>query len=229
MPEKRTIEGFEMNQKNKGDGLQMLKGAEEESVAVVFFDPQYRGILDHQHYGNEGVTRGKARCSLTQMDEETIASFIKEIDRVLKPSGHLFLWVDKYHLCEGIDKWIIGTSLQKVDLIIWDKKRISMGARSRYRAEYLIVLQKAPLKAKGIWTDHGIPDVWAEKVVKTHPHSKPVDLQKRLILATTCEGDLVLDPAAGGYSVMEACRGTGRDFLGCDIEFGPEEDSEKTA
>ena len=95
-----------------------------------------------------------------------------------------------------------------------------MGYRSRRKSEYLIVLQKTPVRAKGCWNDHGIPDVWGEKVEKTHPHSKPIELQKRLIEATTWEGDYVLDPAAGGYSVFEACKQCGRNFIGGDVEYG---------
>ena len=76
------------------------------------------------------------------------------------------------------------------------------------------------LDAKGCWLLHNIPDVWQEKIVKTHPHAKPLELQKQLILATTQPGDTVLDPAAGGYSVLEACRQTGRDFIGGDIAYG---------
>ena len=30
----------------------------------------------------------------------------------------------------------------------------------------------------------------------------------------------VCDPASGGYSVFQACLETGRNFIGCDIEFG---------
>ena len=41
-----------------------------------------------------------------------------------------------------------------------------------------------------------------------------------MILATTDIGDLVCDPAAGGYSVLEACRETDRNFIGGDITFG---------
>ena len=59
-----------------------------------------------------------------------------------------------------------------------------------------------------------------EKVVKTHPHSKPIELQKQLILATTAEGDWILDPASGGYSVLNACEGLNRNFIGGDIEYG---------
>ena len=151
------------------------------------------------------------------MDEQTIILFIKEISRVLKNSGHLFLWVDKFHLCTGINKWHEETQLNIVDMIVWDKCKIGMGYRSRRKSEYLIVLQKNPIRAKGCWSDHSIPDVWQENVKKTHPHSKPIELQKRLILATTNEDDYILDPASGGYSVLEACKDTGRNFIGCDL------------
>lgn len=207
------------NRKNMADGLQLMGYLEDKSVSVCFFDPQYRGVLDKLNYGNEGVGRGNARCSLPQMDENTIIRFIAEIDRVLKPSGHLFLWVDKFHLCTGVSKWFAGTQLNLVDMVVWDKGKIGMGYRTRRKSEYLVILQKSPVRAKGCWKDHSIPDVWVEKTVKNHPHSKPVDLQRRLILATTNSGDIVLDPASGGFSVLEACRGTGADFIGCDIRY----------
>lgn len=211
---------YRMNYKNMADGLNLMACINEKSIATAFFDPQYRGVLDKLKYGNEGKARGKARCSLQQMDEETIIKFIREIDRTLKDSGHLFLWIDKFHLCQGVLSWIADTNLNLVDMIVWDKGKIGMGYRTRRRSEYLIVLQKSPVKAKTCWTDHAIPDVWEEGAVKTHPHSKPVELQRRLIAATTKEGDVVLDPAAGGFSVLEACKMAGRDFVGGDIEYG---------
>ena len=67
-----------------------------------------------------------------------------------------------------------------------------------------MILQKKPIKAKECWTDHSIPDVWQEDKPKTHPHSKPIELQRRLISATTIDGDVVLDPASGAFSVFEA-------------------------
>lgn len=96
---------IQINKKNKIDGEELLKTVCDGVVATVFFDPQYRGVLDKMHYGNEGA-RQSQRVSLPQMDEETIKSFIKEIYRVLRPSGYLFLWVDKFHLCQGINEWI---------------------------------------------------------------------------------------------------------------------------
>lgn len=208
------------NYKNKIDGLSLLNNVKDNSIATAFFDPQYRGVLDKLKYGNEGKGRGKARSELKQMDEETIINFIEEIDRVLKDSGHLFLWVDKFHLCQGISNWFKNTNLNLVDMIVWDKGKIGMGYRTRRKSEYHIVLQKTLIKAKGYWNDHAIPDVWWEKTQKIHPHSKPIDLQRRLILATTNEGDVVLDPASGGYSVFEACKLANRVFLGGDISFG---------
>lgn len=211
---------YALNRKQKADGLDLLSDINDDQVSVAVFDPQYRGILDKLKYGNEGQNRAQARCSLTQMDDHTIKCFIKEIDRVLTPSGHLFLWVDKYHLCEGVSKWFEGTNLHRVDMITWNKQRMGMGHRSRCQSEYLLIFQKAPVRARGCWTDHSIPDVWNEKKPTDHTHSKPVELQKRLIAATTQDGDIVLDPASGGYSVLTACRLIERDFIGCDIEFG---------
>lgn len=211
---------YSLNKKNKADGLDLLATLNDKTIAAVFFDPQYRGILDKLNYGNEGKLRGKARCSLTQMPEEVIISFINEISRVLKDSGHLFLWIDKYHLCQGVLSWFSKTDLNLVDLIVWDKDRIGMGYRTRRKSEYLLVFQKEPIKAKGCWNNHSIPDVWKEKVSKSHPHSKPIELQRILIEATTTPKDIILDPASGGYSVFEACEKADRDFLGCDVEFG---------
>lgn len=212
---------IKINHKNKIDGVELLKQIKDNSLKVVFFDPQYRGVLDKMKYGNEGKGRGKDRCELTQMTEDVIASFLKEIERVLMPDGYLFLWVDKFHLVEGVKSWFKDLkTLDTVDLITWNKQRIGMGYRTRRKSEYLVIIQKEPRHAKATWTIKNIPDVWDESIKKVHPHSKPLELQKQLILATTNDGDLVCDPASGGYSVFEACKETGRIFIGGDIEFG---------
>lgn len=211
---------IKINFKNRVDGLTLLHDVLPNSIKTAFFDPQYRGVLDKLKYGNEGVQRGKARHDLPQMSEKIIVEFILELNRVLQPSGHLFLWVDKFHLCQGVLEWFEKTDFNLVDMIVWDKDKIGMGYRSRRKSEYLIVLQKKPVRAKDVWKDHSIPDVWIEKTVKTHPHSKPVNLQKALIEATTSENDYVLDPASGGYSVYEACKLSNRNFIGGDLQYG---------
>ena len=215
-PEVRLPRGFALNERNQAEGLQLLCALQPDSFPLCIFDPQYRGVLDKQKYGNEG-SRQKERSFLPQMQEEQIISFLKEIDRILMPSGHLLLWMDKFHLCTGIGHWLAGTGLKTVDLIVWNKMRIGMGYRTRRISEYCLVAQKAPLRAKGVWMAHDIPDVVLEKLESKFTHAKPINLQARLIEALTNAGDVVIDPAAGSYSVLEACRRTGRQFLGCDI------------
>lgn len=208
-----------LNKRNKSEGLKFLKKIPDGSITTSFFDPQYRGILDKMGYGNEGVTRGRKRSELPQMTEDIILKFIDEIERVLIPSGHLFLWIDKFHLLNRWQDWSQDIDLETVDMVVWDKGKIGMGYRTRRCTEYLIVLQKLPKKAKNVWRDHSIRDMQTEKLVHrdSHTHSKPVKLQSRLIDAVTPKKGIILDPAAGSFSVMESALSIKRNFLGCDI------------
>jgi site-specific DNA-methyltransferase (adenine-specific) len=154
------------------------------------------------------------------MDVDVITRFLGDIERVLIPSGHLMLWVDKFILGTGINTLLEGRIFKVVDLITWDKQRMGMGYRTRRYSEHLVIVQKPPIRAKGVWQIHDIPDVWSEKIEngdRNHTHAKPILLQKRLIEAVTNVGDIVVDPAAGGYSVMTAALETKRHFLGCDL------------
>ena len=207
-----------INDINILNGLELLNSINDSVITASFFDPQYRGIMEKMRYGNEGA-RQKERAELKQMGEELIQEFIEEISRVLQPSGHLFLWIDKFHLCEGTSHWFKKTDFSIVDLITWDKGKIGMGYRTRRKSEYLLILQKVPLRAKGVWSKHDIPDVWTEKIVgKKHPHQKPIALQTNLIASVSSENDYILDPCAGSYTVLEACKELKRNFIGSDLK-----------
>ena len=211
---------LKLNVRQKMDGLKMLKLLDDKSIPLVFFDPQYRSVMDKQKYGNEGENRGKKRSELPQQTNAQIKKFLQEIERVLIPSGHLMLWIDKFILVSGIHSILEGCSLQLVDMITWNKDRMGMGYRSRRFSEHLLILQKPPVRAKGIWIVHNIPDVWKEKIEngdRNHTHAKPVKLQEQLIKATTDKDDIIVDPSAGGYSVMKSALNVERNFLGCDI------------
>lgn len=219
MPEIELPSHVIPNTRLKMDGIELLNSLPCGTVPVIFFDPQYRGILDKMSYGNEGKGRGKRRSALMQMPEEMIKDFFHKINDVLMPSGHLFLWIDKFHLCQGFAEWASGTDLEVVDLITWDKARMGMGYRTRRVSEYCAVLQKLPKRAKGVWKIHNIPDTWREPVKnKTHAHQKPLELQRRLILAVSNKGDYIVDPAAGSFSVLDAASLEDRNFIGCDLE-----------
>ena len=217
-PAVQIPEDLTLNTKLQMDGLELMRKLLDNTVSIAFFDPQFRGVYDKMNYGNEDTSRNNARVKLPQMSEQLIVEFVREISRILIPSGHLFLWMDKFHLCSDFQNWNDGTQLSVVDMLTWNKEKIGLGYRTRHTSEFCVILQKEPRRAKGVWTLRNIPDVWQERIPKkTHPHNKPIDLQGELIEAVSSQGDLVVDPAAGSFSVLEACRIRGRNFLGCDI------------
>lgn len=208
---------LQRNARNKVDGRALLAGIADSTAACVFLDPQYRGVLDKQKYGNEGVRQAR-RADLPQMGDDAIRWFVRESVRVVRPTGHVFLWVDKFTLGEGRHlRWKHLLPVSTVDLLFWSTLRFGMGKRSRTSTEVVVVLQKHPVRAD-VWTDHRIRDSWPEHSDATiHPHAKPHQLTERLIRAVTKRGDLVVDPCAGGYGVLEACVASGREFFGGDL------------
>jgi site-specific DNA-methyltransferase (adenine-specific) len=216
-----------LNKKLCMDGLELLGKLKSESIDACFFDPQYRGIMDRLDYGNEG-SRQKGRALLQQMDASIILKFLLEITRVLKPSSYLFLWIDKFILCEASHKlWFSPINMDSskpvmnvVDMMTWNKGSFGMGYRLRKSSEYLLVIQKSPKMIKS-WKDKSIKDVWSEKIEHPrlgHPHKKPIGLITRLIKSVTNEKDLIGDFCAGSFSTFDACKLSNRNFIGCDIE-----------
>jgi site-specific DNA-methyltransferase (adenine-specific) len=213
---------FPSHDAQRGDALALLRSLPSGTTPLIFFDPQHRGVLDKLKFGNEGA-RQKGRARLPAMTESYIDDVCREVARVLAPSGYLMRWTDTFHLCEG-DHLRIADVIKCVDLIAWDSLRIGNGYRSRRRGDYVVVLQKQPIKARATWRDHAIPSRWPEKVDrKLHPHIKPSGLIARLIAATTALGDLVVDPAAGSFVVMRAAHALRRNFVGCDLVLPAEE------
>ena len=213
---RRMSASYRRNTVQRGDARGLLQSLPDGCTPLVFFDPQHRENLDKLKYGNEGA-RQKERCLLPAMSTDYIDGCCHEAARTLLPSGYLMLWQNAFGLVQG-HHLRLADVLQCVDLIAWDNQHLGMGYRSRRRGDYLIVLQRPPVKAKATWRDHAIPDRWAEKIDrKIHPHVKPIGLIRRLIGAVTEPGDLVVDPAAGSFVVMHAAVELGRGFIGCDI------------
>lgn len=216
---------FQRNIAQCGDALALLRSLSAECTPLVFFDPQFRAVLDRQKYGNEGE-RQKGRAKLPAMTEEYIDACCRQAARVLRPLGYLMLWTDSFNLCQAHHRRIADV-LTCVDLIAWDNLRQGQGYRTRHRGTYLLVLQKPQRKrphlvAKATWPDRKIPDRWVERIIRPksqHPHIKPIGLITRLIGAVTHPGDLVVDPAAGSFVVMTAAHQLGREFIGCDVAY----------
>jgi site-specific DNA-methyltransferase (adenine-specific) len=160
-----------VNVAQRGDALALLQSLPNSCTPLVFFDPQYRGVLDKLKFGNEGA-RQKGRAQLPAMTTDYIDAVCREIARILVPSGYCVLWADTFNLCQA-HHLRVADVLLVVDLIAWDSQRMGMGKRTRRRGDYLLVLQKPPITAS-TWRDHSIPSRWPEKVDRTlHPHIKP--------------------------------------------------------
>lgn len=104
---------------------------------------------------------------------------------------------------------------------MWKKNNFGFGAYFRNQAEYAFLLQKYPTNSK-VFKNRSLGNVWEENVLPTdkqHPHQKPRGLIKTLILATTQKEDLIVDPCAGSFVVLEVCRELNRKFLGCDLTY----------
>lgn len=83
-----------------------------------------------------------------------------------------------------------------------------------------------PRLKRYVWEGHGVAvqDVWTD-VARLDAHSeerigfetqKPLRLVERLILASSNEGDLVLDPFAGSGTTLVAAEGLDRSWIGID-------------
>src|SRR6185369_5490950 len=70
----------------------------------------------------------------------------------------------------------------------------------------------------------GLEPIWTmtapgndEKSLGKHPTQKPVALIERCLLASTFDGDLVLDPFLGGGTTAVACVRLKRRFVGIEM------------
>jgi site-specific DNA-methyltransferase (adenine-specific) len=96
---------------------------------------------------------------------------------VLKSSGYLMLWQNTFLVAEAWHHRLADV-FKCVGMTAWDNQRLGMGYRVRERGDYLVVLQKPPIKARATWrTKPTIPARWVEKIEhpkSQHPHIKPI-------------------------------------------------------
>jgi site-specific DNA-methyltransferase (adenine-specific) len=115
----------------RGDALTLLRSLPDGCTPLLFFDPQFRGVLDKLQYGNEGA-RQKRRFALPAMTADYVDQCCREAARVLAPSAYLLRWSDTFHLCEG-DHLRIADVLKCVDMIAWDSLRPGNGITTQGR------------------------------------------------------------------------------------------------
>ncbi|CAG8606327.1 159_t:CDS:10, partial [Racocetra fulgida] len=98
----------------------------------------------------------------------------------------------------------INNFLQEISRILQPNDKspyMLLGSLFRNQAEFAYLLQKEPFNCRE-FRDRSF-----------------AGLNKRLIEAVTQKGDLVVDPCAGSFTVLNSCLETKREFLGADINY----------
>ena len=90
-------------------------------------------------------------------------------------------------------------------------------------ASYMDIKKLDPKKFNVFFNKTDVSDdVWlspkSEKDRLGHPTQKPIKLMRRMVLGSTNEGDIVLDPFMGSGTTGIACKETGRDFIGFELD-----------
>ena len=100
--------------------------------------------------------------------------------------------------------WISSPSMRK--------DRVS---KNRYDGGYR-VYQREGVAIVDVWDDiQSLRSSSGEKV--GYPTQKPLALLRRIILASSNEGDVVLDPFCGSGTTLLAARELGREYIGIDV------------
>lgn len=218
------------------DSLEVMKRLPENSVDLIFADPPYflsTNITDLSYKGDWDISKG------VQRDVKFHFDWIKEARRILKPEGTI--WISGTH--HSI--YQCGYCLQMLDFkilndiawfkpkkdpfsrnffnfshetIIWAKK--DKDAKHYLNPKVLDIQYRDKLNKEG----KQMGDVWdilpcSKKEIDWHPTPKPLKLLKRIILASTQPGAIVLDPFNGsgttGIAVKEL--GFDRKYIGIDL------------
>lgn len=198
-----------------GDAIVLLKQLESDSIPLIIADPPY-GIGYHSGHYKDKNPHAPVACDWNFQ----IGGFIQQCERVLKDGGALYLFSrwDVYPL------WLpsITTSGLKLKTkIVWLKNNWSAGdlfGSFGNQYEEILFIVKGRHKIRGrrwsnVWEFDRIPPT--QMLV---PTQKPVPLLKRAILASSDEGDLIIDPFAGSGSTGKAAQLTNRHYLLGDID-----------
>ncbi|OGG87372.1 DNA methylase N-4 [Candidatus Kuenenbacteria bacterium RIFCSPHIGHO2_02_FULL_39_13] len=231
----------------KNDCLKILEQLPENSIDMIFADPPYNlsngGFTVHA--GRQvSVNKGDwDKSKGFNGDYKFHYAWLEACRRVLKPGGTL--WVSgTYHSIYQCGHAIQALGYHILNDIAWFKPNASPNLSCRFFTashETLIWVRKEKtgkhkfnygLMKNGAWPDDFIKkpnlqmrSVWAinppkngEKKFGKHPTQKPIDLLVRIILASTNENDIVLDPFAGSSTTGLACVLNNRKFIGVDTE-----------
>lgn len=237
-------QGFRLYQ---GNCIELMAQMPENTFDMVFADPPYHlsngGFTCH---AGKAVSVNKGKWDESKGIEEDFQfhmQWISACKRVLKPNGTI--WISgTYHSAYACGFALQKQKYKILNDIIWFKPNASPNLSCRYFTashETLLWAIKDP-KAKhtfnyesmkmGEWSDDILKkpekqmrSVWSIGAIKSHekkhgkhPTQKPLEVLKRIILASTNKGDLILDPFTGSSTTGIMANKLGRKFVGIDVE-----------
>lgn len=205
-----------LNQIICGDAVKELQKLPNDSVDLIVTDPPYGISRELNCKGQRLGSTAKLNFNFGEWD-----TFNKDwFDIALKKTnGWMMTFCAKKDVGFFIDR-LEKNKFIAIDVLVWQKPDpIPLNAKSRFlNAWEAMVIGKKP---GAIWNsnyEHNIIKVQAPKGRgRIHPTQKPVELIKKLIILTTKEGDIVLDPFMGSGTTAVACIETQRNYIGFEI------------
>ena len=214
-----------------GDAQDELGKIESGSVDLIIADPPYNLGKD---YGNNHDVQG--------FDEYLSFSrkWLAEAHRTLKPSGTLYVFMGFRFISYMYD--ILDRELQMFfnSWIVWHYTQ-GMGKTKGFSPRHDDILMftnsqdfkfnldsvRVPQKYyrdRNNMRGANPGDVWGFSHVhycngnrQNHPTQKPEGLIERMVLASSDEGDSVVDPFAGSGTTLRVCQQLGRKVIGIEI------------
>lgn len=221
----------------KGDCLELLEHIETK-VDMIFADPPYFLSTGNGRVNINGdfIKFDKGLWDRVRSKEDKDKFNFKWISaacNLLKDNGTIWI-CGTYHNIFSVEKCLEGLGFKIINIIVWQKpdppitlsdKRFNFCAEyiiwaTRKTCQYYTFNQEVLAEVNG---GKAMPDVWKipaagtwEKACGKHPTQKPLRLLYRTILASTNEGDIILDPFAGSSTTGIAANLLGRKFVGCE-------------
>jgi site-specific DNA-methyltransferase (adenine-specific) len=229
------------------DSIFLMNELADNSVDMIFADPPYNlsnggftvhaGRMVSVNKGDWDVSKGFAD------DYEFHYRWLEAARRILKPNGTL--WVSgTYHSIYQCGHALQSLNYHILNDITWFKPNASPNLSCRFftASHETIIWARKEKKAKHIFNYELMKDgqwpedqlkkpgnqmrsVWAvgtpkpaEKKFGKHPTQKPLDLLRRIVLASTNKGDIVLDPFNGSGTTGLAASANRRKYIGIDTE-----------
>lgn len=124
--------------------------------------------------------------------------------------------------CEQVVSWVYNSNTAKQSrLVSWwnckpDMKKIPQPYKNPTDKRIAKrILDGKTARSYDWWEINQVKNVSKKH---SHPCPIPYELARRIILSTTNEGDLVVDPFAGSGTVLKAADDLGREYLGFEID-----------